>query len=63
VIILQPARRNYCLTVKDLEADRLKDLERAQSLKTAAGGNIILCLLWFLTQLNMSVHISLFMYT
>jgi len=49
--------------VKDLEADRLKDLERAQSLKTAAGGNIILCLLWFLTQLNMSVHISLFMYT
>ena len=31
-------RRNYSLTVKDFETDRQKDKERAQLLKTAAGG-------------------------
>jgi len=38
VVAAQPVRRNYSLTAKDFEADRQKDMERAQLLKTAAGG-------------------------
>ena len=43
VVSVQPVRRNYSLTVKDFEADRQKDLERAQLLKTAATGKTLIC--------------------
>ena len=39
VTAVQPVRRNYSLTVKDFEADRQKDVERAHLLKIAAAGN------------------------
>jgi len=39
VVVMQSVRRNYSLTVKDLEADRQKNFERVLTLKMASSGN------------------------
>ena len=58
---VQSVRRNYSLTVRDFEADRQKDLERAQMLKTTADGKtprLVICRNLWLYRLDLHTWLS-----